>query len=218
MNFLKVDPYGTHRPFLIELIKHTKGNIIEFGCGNSSTIIIKDLIKNTDRILISLESNLEWLNGFRGLEDNNHKFFYINSGNDDNDETGKKWVDFVKNNKILNNLDFEVCFIDQSPWTARTHCLNYFKDKCKFIMVHDVDYFPINNKWGKILNKNCCCNEFIKYEMDFLDIVKHYKVYYPPFTYFACNTGPPTLLCSNILTDDEFNKMCENIICDKYYN
>jgi len=124
MNYLQKDPYGTHRPFLIELIKHTTGNIIEFGCGNSSTILIKDLIKNTDRILISLESNLEWLNKFKGLEDNNHKFFYIDSGNNnDNDETGKKWVDFVKNNKILNNLDFEVCFIDQSPWTETIKCI-----------------------------------------------------------------------------------------------
>ena len=54
--------------------------------------------------------------------------------------------------------------------------------------------------------------------MDFSDMVKHYKVYYPPFKYFVSPTGPPTLLCSNVLTDVEFNKMCENIDYEKYYS
>ena len=146
---LKNDPVGTHRPCLIELVKHTTGNILECGCGNSSTLLIKELIKNTDRILISLESNLEWLNKFKHLEDNNHKFFYINAGKIDDDATGKIWIDFIKNNQLINSFDFEVCFIDQSPWTARTHTLNYFKDKCPYIIVHDVDYFPVQNKWGQ---------------------------------------------------------------------
>ena len=54
--------------------------------------------------------------------------------------------------------------------------------------------------------------------MDFSDTVKHYRVYYPPLKYFACPTGPPTLLCSNVLTDVEFNKMCEKIDYEKYYS
>ena len=95
MNNLKSDSFGTHRACLVDLIKNTKGNIIECGCGNSSTILIKDLIKNTDRKLISLESNLSWLNKFKHLEDDNHKLFYINAGNSDNDSTGKKWIDFI---------------------------------------------------------------------------------------------------------------------------
>jgi len=217
MNTLNSDPFGTHRPCLVELIKHTTGNIIECGCGNSSTVLIKDIIKNTDRKLISLESNLEWLNKFKHLEDDNHKLFYIDAGNIDNDATGKKWIDFIKNNTVINSLDFEVCFIDQSPWTARTHTLNYFKDKCSFIIVHDVDYFPVKNKWGKIINETCT-NGCIKLDMDFSDILKQYKVYYPPFKYFAGTTGPPTLLCSDILTDVKFNKMCDNIDYEKYYS
>ena len=54
--------------------------------------------------------------------------------------------------------------------------------------------------------------------MDFSDIVKHYRVYYPPLEYFAGPTGPPTLLCSRVLNDTEFNKMCENINYEKYYS
>ena len=219
METLLVDPYGTHRPVLTDLVKQTKGNIIECGCGNSSTILIKELIKGTDRKLISLESNLEWFNKFKHLEDNNHKLFYINASNDDNDNTGEKWINFIKNEPKINSLYFEVCFIDQSPWTARTHALKYFKDICPYIIVHDVDYFPTNKKWGKIINKIPTQNKLItKLNMDFTDVVEHYKVYYPPEEHFTCPTGPPTLLCSNIITNDDFNKLCDNINYLSYYN
>lgn len=216
MNTLKTDPYGTHRPCLIELVKHTTGNIIEFGCGNSSTVLIKELIKNTNRKLISLESNLQWLHKFKHLEDDNHKIFHVDAGNSDEDATGKKWLDFIKNNTLINSLDFEVCFIDQSPWTARTYTLNYFKDKCPYIIVHDVDYFPVHRKWGKAKRIKSPRNLDV-YDMDFSDIVKQFRVYYPPFKYFAGKTGPPTLLCSNILSDEEFSKMDKYVDYKKYY-
>ena len=102
------------------------------------------------------------------------------------------------------------------PWLLKQD-LKYFKDKCPYIIVHDVDYFPVHNKWGKAVQISAP-NGLKVYNMDFSDIVKHYKVYYPPFKYFAGITGPPTLLCSNILTDVEFNKMCENINYEKYYS
>jgi hypothetical protein len=217
MNNLYLDSYGTHRPCLLELILNTNGNIIECGCGNSSTLLIKNIIKNTNRKLISLESNLEWLNKFKHLEDDNHKLFHVDAGNIDNDNTGKKWIDYIKNNDLINNLDFEVCFIDQSPWTARTYTLNYFKNKCPFIVVHDVDYFPVNNKWGKAVQIPVP-NGLKVYDMNFSDILKNSKIYYPPLKYFASKTGPPTLIGSNTLTDNEFNKIINNINCDKYYN
>ena len=53
--------------------------------------------------------------------------------------------------------------------------------------------------------------------MNFSNILKQSKVYYPPIKYFAGPTGPPTLLCSNILSDHEFNQMCNNINYDEYY-
>ena len=147
----------------------------------------------------------------------NHKLFFIDAGNKDNDATGKKWIDFIKNNTLINNLNFDVCFIDQSPWTSRTYALNYFKDKCPYIIVHDVDYFPTKNKWGKAIRISSPKGLYV-YDMDFSDVVKQYKVYYPPINKFAGRTGPPTLLCSNIVTNNEFKKMCDNINYEKYYN
>ena len=212
------DSMGTHRPLLTDLVKNTTGHIIEFGCGNCSTVLIKNLIKNTNRKLISLESNKEWLNKFIHLEDDNHKFFFVDANKDyDNDNTANIWINFIKNNEIINNMTFEICFIDQSPWTARTHTLNYFKNSCKYLIVHDVDYFPHYKKWGTIL-KTEEINGNIKHEMDFSDIVNNFKTFYPPIELFAARTGPPTLLCSNLTTTDEFNDMCNHIDYSNYSN
>ena len=88
--------YGTHRPYLVETIKNTTGHIIEFGCGDSSTLLIRELIKNTNRKLISLESNYEWYNKFKHLENENHKLFFVD-GQEDTEEVGNKWLEFIEN-------------------------------------------------------------------------------------------------------------------------
>ena len=65
MNDLKTDSFGTHRPILCELLKITRGNIIELGCGNSSTKLINSIISNSDRKLISLDPTLNGLISFQ---------------------------------------------------------------------------------------------------------------------------------------------------------
>ena len=215
---LQKNPYGTHQPILVELLLNTTGNIIEFGCGNTSTDLIKTVIKGTNRKLISLESNLEWFNKFKHLEDENHKLFFVDAGNDDCDSTGKFWIDFINSHDLITNMDFDVCFIDQSPWTARTYALNHYINKIKWIIVHDVDYFPNAGKWGKILAKIPTSNKKLnKYQMDFSDVSEHFNVYYPPDEYFAGDTGPPTLLCSNLADTTEFNEMITKININQYY-
>ena len=212
MNVLyNINGYATHQPVLIELIKKTTGNIIECGCGEGSTKLIVNLIKGTNRKLISLESNKKWYNKYKNIECENHKLLFVDAGEKNIKSTGVYWVEFIKNNKIIQNLDFEICLIDQSPWIARTHCLKYFKTKIKYIIVHDVDYFPKFKKWGKIISvkKN---RKKIKYKMDFSDIVNSFIVFYPPFSYFFGTTGPPTLLCSDL--ENVYNL---NINIKKYY-
>ena len=209
-----INSFATHQPVLIEVINKTSGNIIELGCGDGSTKLIKQLIKNTDRKLISLESDREWFNKFAPLADKNHSLFYVDATNDDIATTGEIWVDFIKQNELISGLTFEVCLIDQSPWIARTYCLEYFKNIVKFIILHDVDYFPKNKLWGEIIDRKIR-HEKIKLEMIFDDVVTNYKVYYPPFDYFALNTGPPTLLCSNLTTLEEFEAL--DIDISNYY-
>jgi hypothetical protein len=210
----KTNQYATHQPLLIELLKNTKGNILELGCGEGSTKLFRNFINN-DRKLYSIESNREWLDKYIHLEDNNHKLLYINASNDDNDDTGKIWTDFI--DKELNDITFEIVFIDQSPWTARTHCLNYFKDKAKYIIVHDVDYYPYSNKFGRIISEYKREDGKSKADIDFSDIAKLFYTFYPPFEYYTYPAGIPTLLCSSIASETEFKSLID-IIEQNYSN
>ncbi len=197
----KHNQYATHQPLLIELLKNTSGNILECGCGEGSTRLIKQYL-GKNRKLVSIESNKEWYDKYKHLEDDNHKLVYVNASNDDDDITGLKWTSFINEN--FSNTEFEIVFIDQSPWTARTHTLKYFISKAKYVIIHDVDYFPSNGKFGRILNTTRNGDKF-KYDIDFSDIANKYYVFYPPFEHYTFPGGIPTLLCSNIASNEEFN-------------
>lgn len=219
MDNYKTHPFFTHQPFFIEIIKNTNGDILECGCGDGSTIMIKEEIKNTSRKLVSLESNLDWLNKYRHLADSSHELYHIDAGNDDTIETGNKWVKFIEQHKLH---DFEIVFLDSSPWMSRKSCFDYFLDKSKIIIIHDFDYFPNNNLIGKTINKeikyyNGNYQEKIICDLD--GVVKNYKLFYPPDEYFAGSTGPPTLICSNIMNDHDFQLLINSIEVniDSYY-
>jgi len=207
MSTYKNHPYYTHQPFFIEVLKNTTGNILECGCGDGSTLMIKENIKNTNRQLVSLESNLEWLNKYINLQDSSHKLYHVDANNDDCVETGEKWVNFIKNNIVA---DFEVVFIDQSPWLSRKSVFEYFLDKAKIIIIHDFDYFPLYNIIGTVTSTEYCDKKF-KISCDLSGVVKQYKLFHPPFKYFAGDSGPPTLICSNIMDTSEFNDLIEKI-------
>jgi hypothetical protein len=206
MSDYKNHPYYTHQPYLIEILKQTTGDILECGCGDGSTLVIKKYLNS--RKLFSVESNHEWLDKYVHLEDENHKLFHVNATNEDTNETGVVWTSFIEE-KFKDHV-FEIVFIDSSPWTSRTHIFNYFKDKAKIIIIHDFDYFPNNNLIGKTTQKtNCDGFEMIECDLD--NVINNYKLYYPPYKFFAGNTGPPTLICSNLLSKNEFNTILQNI-------
>ena len=161
--------------------------------------MIREQIKGTDRKLVSLESNLEWLNKYTHLANASHQLYHVDANNDDCIETGNVWVDFVK-----------IVFIDSSPWLSRKCCFDYFLDKAKIIIFHDFDYFPVNNIIGNVIEKHTLFDKE-KISCNLNGIVKNYKLFYPPYEYFAGNTGPPTLICSNIMDNTEFNSIIRDI-------
>ena len=89
---------------------------------------------------------------------------------------------------------------------SRKHCFEYFKNKAKIIIIHDFDYFPIHNVIGSVVDEEIYDGKR-KITCDLTGIVKNYKLFYPPLQYFAGETGPPTLICSNIMDNEEFNKL-----------
>jgi hypothetical protein len=208
----KNHPYCTHQPFLIETFKNISGDILECGCGYGSTVLLNNLIKSTSRKLISLETDLNWLNKYTYLINDNHKIYHIDTSSiNDVDKAGPLWIDFIKNNNLSN---FEIIFIDSSSWLSRKYIFEYYLDKAKIIIMHDFDYFPENNLIGTITKKDIIYynnNKQIKIECNLDNIVKNYKLFYPPKEYFMGETGPPTLICSNLMSDIDFNVLLNTI-------
>lgn len=172
-----LESYGTHKKFLEFYVNITDGDIIEFGTGYNSTGLIIECIKNTNRKLISVESNIDWLNKMQELypPSENHSYVFVNEYN---------WKNYIDS---IEKTDYSIVFIDQSPWIARKWTLDKFKNYAEYVIIHDVDYFPVNKIFGKVISE---------FEFDFSDISNNYKVYYPPKPY-PYKTGPPTLVFSN---------------------
>ncbi len=200
------DSFSTHQPVLYAVAQATKGPIIEFGCGHGSTDLLHEICEKEGRILITLEDDLPWMKKFlskyegKGYEADNsgwHKFFYVPGKNLKDPESPAHWVKFLDEFKILDELTFDVCFIDQSPWLARWETLKRMKDKARFVVVHDVDYFPKMHIFGSVIKPISNRREG---EFDFHDIFLYSKVYFPKQPWPG-DTGPPTLLGSNFDPD-----------------
>ena len=174
---MQVDPsYITHQKFLKHYLEKTTGNVLELGCGFGSTPLILETIKNTNRKLVSVDNNLEWINKMKTYcpENDNHTYIFTDN-----------WQKTISN---LTNQKWSIVFIDQNPWEARAMSLYAFKNIADYVIVHDVDYFPKRNIFGNYISA---------FDFDFSNEFKHWKLYYPdkPFPY---PTGPPTLVGSNL--------------------
>jgi len=199
------DDWATHQPVLHAVATATKGPIIEFGCGYGSTDLLHEICEKEGRILITIEDNLEWMSRFtskyegKGYNPDNsgwHKFFFVPGKNLADIENPAHWVKFMDELDLLNEIDFDVCFIDQGPWLARHETVKRMKDKARFVIVHDIDFFPVCNIFGKVVRPtvNRTAGEF-----DFQDTFSEFHVYFPNHPWPA-DTGPPTLLGSNFET------------------
>lgn len=189
------DVYGTHQPVLYEIANMTTGPIIEFGSGNSSTDLLHEICKENKRLLITVDDDQEWLNKFQQkyLNDSEwHKFFFVPGK--PTTENPDHWIKFLDNFELLKTVNFDLCFVDQAPWLARLETINRLKDKVKYIILHDCDYFSNNDIIGKTIT-------FSEYNIpgvyDFSNVFKYFKVYYP-LNPWPGHSGPPTLLASNI--------------------
>lgn len=205
------DTYATHQPVLVEIANNTNGPIVEFGCGNGSTDVLHEICKKNHRILISIDDNLEWLNIFKekyledGYSKDNsgwHKFLFVPGATDGSNPS--HWTTFLDNCELLKTMNFDLCFIDQSPGLARTITIMHFKDKARYIILHDCDmyvaheyekFIPNTQAIGKQIQPlNSLNNTPGIY--DFSKTFQYFKVFFPAKPWPG-HSGPPTLLGSN---------------------
>ena len=180
----------THQPVLYEIARTTEGPIIEFGCGYGSTDLLHEICKPTRRLLITLDDNLEWLSTFSKKYQEDaawHKFIFVSGKSTEDPSSPQHWINFLESSELLNTTEFALCFIDQSPWLGRFETMKHMKNRARFTIIHDCDYFPGSGVFGKIASPFC---------YDFSDVFQHFKVYFPLMPWPGV-TGPPTLLGSD---------------------
>lgn len=169
----QTDPYATHQRFLRKYIEHTSGDIIEFGIGHGSTPLILELIKDTNRKLVSVENNLEWLKKMQSLypANVNHEYIFLDD-----------WEKDIST--IAPGCMFSICFVDSAPWESRIIAMKAFEHRAEYVLVHDVDYYPVYGFFGTVQGPH---------SFDFSDISDKYIVYFPDHPW-PSETGPPTLV------------------------
>lgn len=126
--------YGTHMVPLINAVVNTKGDVFEMGCGDYSTPLLHYILTNQKRNLLSSDTDLKWLNLFKYLENDYHKFEYVKVYDDDW-ELNPKPSEWDK----VGNKKWSVVFIDHRPGDRRKIDIERFKNNAEIIVIHDTE-------------------------------------------------------------------------------
>ena len=57
--------FATHQVLLYEAVQRTTGPVIEFGCGEGSTVMLHEVCKDQNRRLVSVDNNPSWLSRYK---------------------------------------------------------------------------------------------------------------------------------------------------------
>lgn len=178
------DPFYTHQPFLKFYAEKCKGPILELGCGEGSTPLLHEICSNKGIQIVTMENNSEWMSRYNKYISPSHRFLSVkdNGGADE-------WIKTFQDHS-LDQIAWGLVFVDQSPWEARHASMDFFKDKTDVMMIHDMDYFPESNTFGKVIRKTTRDNPG---EYDFSEQFRKFKMYFPPSPWCS-NSGPPTFV------------------------
>lgn len=135
MNITDIDltnNYATHAPYLFKILDILKDNnnpILELGCGDSSTPILRHFCQKHNIKLITAENNLNWLNKVKNSfpENKNHEYVAV-----------ADWSQFIS---LSSQMKYSLIFVDQSPWEARKESIEKLRNCCDFMILHDCDYY-----------------------------------------------------------------------------
>jgi len=113
--------WQTHQETLIAACYQTSGPIIELGTGDGSTPLLHSTFP--ERLIISVDTKIEWLQKFFYLASQRHFFMLVK--------------DFTHFELPVQHAG--VLFIDSAPAEQRPMCINRFASMADLIVVHDTE-------------------------------------------------------------------------------
>ena len=136
-----VDNWSSHRPLLylaLQLTNESKLPVLEMGCGEGSSHYLQNYCNETDRKLVSYDSNKEWAEKYNSV-----------------------FVDDWWNRPDIFETNYSVAFIDHAPGEHRWIAIKKLVDKCDIIVFHDAELFGAGDyKYENI-------RHLFKYELDY---------------------------------------------------
>jgi hypothetical protein len=143
--------YCTHQKYTKKELDNLKSNsvVLELGVGNGSSPLMYEFCKsNPESKVISFETDGAWFEQmFKKYGDlDNYIFNLIEDWND------------LENH--LSSDEYDLVFVDQSPWWARIESIDLLKDKCNLFVLHDYNFFNQSiNEWVKSPCNDICIND-----------------------------------------------------------
>ena len=119
-----VIPAGSHVAALAAAVMQTAGEgpVLECGSGDHSTPLLHLLCR--DRLLVSADSNRDWLARFEKFRSDRHQFEYV--------ENWRRW-------RGIEERQWAVAFVDCSPSEDRVDLLDRLQGRATFVVVHDTE-------------------------------------------------------------------------------
>ena len=124
------DDYASHYAVLAAAIARTAEPVLELGCGEGSTPMLHYMCKLGGRLLITLESNPDWIKKYEGYRHAQHIIEHV-----------PDWSQVRRH--IPGAPRFGVVFVDNAPGDTRIKLIEQFKDEARFILAHDSE-----RDWG----------------------------------------------------------------------
>lgn len=203
------DPMGTHKEFLLKSLEilydtdkfSTKRVVFEIGTGGESSRVLTDWVKSSPyNFLYSFESDSIWIDKYLQDYGNIERHHIIHTPN-----VQDLRLQIDKTLSSISDSNLALAFIDSVPWDSRVIALEALKDIALITLVHDVDYFPHNGKFGielaPIKFKPRRLFRYPRLERENLGTRKYDKEFVSWIECFpfvpGSFTGPPTLVASN---------------------
>ena len=126
--------YGSHSIVLLAAIFVCQtGPMLELGMGSSSTPLMSRISREQKRILVSVDSDLRWINYFSSLSLNNsfHKMKYVEVNTEMGVEWGMIQLDNIENWSII--------LLDHRPGPRRQFDLMIYSYRGDLVILHDTE-------------------------------------------------------------------------------